>query len=157
MASNEALFGLFAGDLSTATLRGPDTLFPRLLPPVMVGDNCGIILDRLRGLSIRIGPMFDLLRPFLLELRPTTFGDIGNRFVGLGCVARPLGTLSVLMFPPPLLEELPVGEEERFMLRSVNGDFRLGDPWLIARSSSSSARLPKVEARDRDLKNPRLR
>lgn len=115
------------------------------------------MLERLLGLSTRIGPMFDLLRPLLLDPKPTIFGAIGVRFIGLVCLSRPFEFWCTLMLLPALLEELPVGEGTRFMLRSVNGDFRLGDPWLIARSSSSSARLPRAEALERAFRNPGLR
>jgi hypothetical protein len=57
------------------------TRFGPLLPLPSWGDNCGIKLDLLLVFSLRMGPIFDLRRPNLLE--PTARGVGGTRLLGL--------------------------------------------------------------------------
>ncbi len=144
-------FVRFAGDI--ATRRGPPELLPVADDPPPsdarpCGESCGIMLDRRRGRSLRMGPMFDRRRPALLE--PTALGVSGTRFAGL------LWWRSRAL-PSAVSEELPEsleGEDTRFMLRSPMG-MRRGEPIAAARSSSSSARLPNADDPcERDLRNP---
>ena len=85
-ASRLIRFGRFAGDRSPSCTRRAPKPFPSAdtLPPPSdaraCGDSCGMRLDRLRGRSTRMGPMFDRRRPLLLEPFP---GVSGPRFAGL--------------------------------------------------------------------------
>lgn len=153
--SSDNRLGRLAGERSgKATLFGPldrdiflldaDNI---VLSPVLsrdLGDSCGIILERRRGLSIRKGPMADFRLPLLLA--PTIFGVPGMRFAGL------LGAFEILTASEllPLLEA--VGDGALFILRFDKGDTRKGDDC----SSSVSVRLPSADPpeRERDLKNP---
>ena len=157
-ARRDILFVLFPGDRcsTNGTRRGPDEFFPRIdvFPPPSdaraCGDSCGIMLDRLRGRSLRIGPMFDRRRA--LFAASAALGVMGTRFAGLlWCRSRALPVVVV----DELLES-PDGDETRFMLRSMSGPMppRRGEPKAARCSSSSSARLPRVEPLDRDLRNP---
>ena len=147
-ASNDSLFGRLAGDRSpSGTLLGPRPLPPTAdeLPPPRdaraCGDSWGMRLDLLRGLSMRMGPMFDLLRALLVA----ALGVSGPLFTGLvWCRSRAL--------PAEVDEVLDSSEKDgmRFRLRSMSGETPRGEP--SAPDSSSSARLPSVDVRERDLR-----
>ena len=139
-------FGRLAGE-PIATRRGPDELFPSTgpAPPPSearaCGESWGIMLDRLLGRSLRIGPMFDRRRPLLLA--PTAFGVSGTRFAGL------LWCRLTCAVDELLLLESSEGEGIRFMLRSMSGETRRGEPSAARCSSSSSARPPRRAVQQR--------
>ncbi|PIL37194.1 hypothetical protein GSI_00887 [Ganoderma sinense ZZ0214-1] len=148
-ARSDSLFGLLAGDRSpSATRLGPNpfpTTADELAPPSdarACGDSWGMRLDLRRGRSIRIGPMFDRRRPLLLA----ALGVRGPRLAGL------VWCRCSRALPAAVDEVLDSSEREgaRFRLRSISGETRRGEP--SATDSSSSARLPSVEVRERDLR-----
>lgn len=86
----ELLFGRFEGERSIVIRRAPVVAPPPSvdMPEALIlsgflvlGDNCGIMLERRRGRSPRTGPMLDRRLPFLPA--PTTFGVTALRFAGL--------------------------------------------------------------------------
>lgn len=152
-ARSDCLFGLFAGERSTATRLGPaEALFLIASPESLrfAGESCGIILDRLLARSTRTGPIFDLRRLVLVDPEAVLLGVPGPRLPGLPRRSRPLGTCSVSIASPLLDEDSEVGDGARFMLRSPRGASRRGEHEL----SSSSVRLLKAGPFERVFKKP---
>lgn len=115
--------GLFAGLLAPSRVSG------RLGPPFnsSLVNGWGIWLDRLLDLSLRMGPIFEVRRRFVVL---PVLGVDGTRRAEL---SRPLGTCSL---PSPLILS---GSCSWLTLRSDKGA-----PLLTGETfSSSSARLPR--------------
>lgn len=138
LPSNESLLGLFAGDRPIVSARrGP----PDSCVSSPEEDGCGIMLDRRRVFSLRMGPTFDLRRLLLLLDGARRGADVGRRRVGLALRSPFLGTWS--------MEESSSILEKWFMLLSESGDaLRTGEPF-----SSASWRDPR-EVAPLALRNP---
>jgi len=106
------------------------TRFGPLLPLPSRGDNCGIKLDLLRVFSLRMGPIFDLRRPDLVEL---TARDVG----GIRLLGLPLGICNKLS---------ESSGNVLFMLRGDKGETFRPSRDLESFSPSSSARLASLNA-----------